>query len=605
MHDDLIVSFNLVALAAFVAAAVVAARRRHRADIGGSAFVPLVGSLLLYAFIVSSNVVEHADITASFDPLEDIAEVVFTFMFLFFVNNWRKDRSEARFRALFVSAPLALAEVAPDGRVLEVNQILTEQLRQLFGMAVADVPTMAAWLAVAYPDPAYRAEVEAAWAERVREAFASGRPIAAEERDVTCADGTLRRFLVGGNPIGENVLVSFVDVTDRLRSQAETARLQEQLLQAQKLEAIGVLAGGVAHDFNNMLGAIIGFTELTMDELEVSHPVRPNLVEILTAAQKSATLTRQLLTFARKQKGTPTTVGVDRAVGDLLGMLRRMIGENIELAWQPGAEGGTVRMDPTQFDQIVANLCVNARDAISDVGRITVATSLTSIDATSAAVIGDAAPGEYVLISVTDTGCGMDKATKAHIFEPFFTTKAPGQGTGLGLATVYGIVKQADGRIAVYSEPGVGTTFNVFLPRHLGEVGLVSPTAPAEVPRGRGERVLVVEDDPLVARMCATMLERLGYTYVVATSPREALRLIDVDGAHLDLLLTDVIMPEMNGRELRARIAQVCPQIKHVFMSGYTADILAGDEAHADHFLRKPFAIRELGVKLRQVLDAA
>ncbi|MCF8119628.1 MAG: PocR ligand-binding domain-containing protein [Deltaproteobacteria bacterium] len=394
-------------------------------------------------------------------------------------------------------------------------------------------------------------------------------------------------------------------ISDRKRAEAEREKLQEQLLQSQKLEAVGTLAGGVAHDFNNMLGAITGYAELTLAEMDPADPSRRNLERILDAAQRSANLTRQLLAFARKQTIEPIAIDLNESVEATLKMIRRLIGENIELAWLPGPGQCTVKMDSSQLDQILVNLCVNAKDAIADVGRVTIETDTVSFDPSQVTSYGDMEPGEYVLLALSDDGCGMDKETLKHIFEPFFTTKGLGQGTGMGLATVYGIVKQNQGFINVYSEPGQGTTFRIYLPLNAGDAGETRPETDEAIPQSRGETILIVEDDPGILEMSTMLLKRLGYAVLSANTPGEALGIATEESAEIHLIITDVVMPEMNGRELVERLQTARPEMKSLFMSGYTADVIApqGVLDRGLNFIQKPFSLRDIAAKIRMVLD--
>ena len=398
----------------------------------------------------------------------------------------------------------------------------------------------------------------------------------------------------------------FRDVTERLQAENERQELQEQLHQALKLEAVGILAGGVAHDFNNMLGVIIGYTGMILNTMDSKDPLRENLGKVLDAAERSANLTRQLLAFARKQTVAPVTFDLNESVAHMLRMLHRVIGENIELVWRPSPADCTVHMDPSQLDQLLTNLCVNARDAVTDVGRVTITTSALSLDDVTCRITPDGLPGDYVLLSVSDSGCGMDPETLKHVFEPFFTTKKAGQGTGLGLATVYGVVKQNGGFVHIDTEPGLGTTFNVYLPRHKEKEG----EAPAETfeidfPMGCGETILVVEDDPTLRQMGEMMVSRLGYNVLVAATPGEAIRLVEEQADDLRMFITDVVMPEMNGRELADRLVAIRPSLRHLFMSGYTADVIAhrGVLDEGVNFIQKPFSLKDLAVKIRTVLD--
>jgi len=394
------------------------------------------------------------------------------------------------------------------------------------------------------------------------------------------------------------------NITERKRAEAEAARLQEQLTQALKMESVGRLAGGVAHDFNNMLQAILGHAELAMEDIEPASPVHESLSEIQRAARRSADLTRQLLAFARKQTISPQVLDLNETVGGMLKMLRRLIGEDIDLIWSPGYNLWPVRMDPSQLDQILANLCVNARDAIGDVGRITIETDNVTLDAAYCAAHAEITPGDYVMLAVSDSGCGMSKETMSHLFEPFYTTKPVGEGTGLGLATVYGIVKQNEGAINVYSEPGLGATFKIYLPRYQGAAPSLAG-GEAGALRAGDETVLLVEDEAAILMMGKRMLERLGYTVLTADSPAAALATASEYQGAIHLLVTDVVMPEMNGRELAERLRSAQPSLKCLFMSGYTADVIAhrGVLEEGVQFMPKPFTLQALASHVRAALD--
>jgi two-component system, cell cycle sensor histidine kinase and response regulator CckA len=402
------------------------------------------------------------------------------------------------------------------------------------------------------------------------------------------------------NPAGR--IVNFVAVK---RDITEHLNMEEQFQQAQKMESVGRLAGGVAHDFNNMLGIILGYAEIALYEAGHGTPLHDNLMEIRRAAQRSADLTRQLLAFARKQTIDPKVLDLNGTIEGTLRMLRRLIGEDIDLAWLPGADLWPVKMDPAQLDQILANLCVNARDAIAGVGKVTIETENALLDEVYCAGHAGFAPGEYVMLAVSDNGCGMDEQSRKRLFEPFFTTKEIGKGTGLGLSTVYGIVRQNDGFINVYSEPGQGTSFKIYLPRHAAGIVETSAARPAELQQGHGETVLLVEDEPTMLNMGKGMLEKLGYTVLTADIPREAMHLAVEHTGTIDLLMTDVVMPEMNGRELAERLLQIKPGMKCLFMSGYTANVIAhhGVLDQGLHFIQKPFTIKELAAKVRKGLD--
>jgi len=393
------------------------------------------------------------------------------------------------------------------------------------------------------------------------------------------------------------------DISGEKRAAAERQTLQTQLAQSQKMESIGRLAGGVAHDFNNMLAVILGHAEMGMEDTGNPDRTREHLTEILDATNRSTALTRQLLAFARKQVASPRVLDLNQEVEDTLKMLRRLIGENITLVWTPAPDVWRIRIDPSQVSQILANLSVNARDAISGAGTLTIATTNVTISQAEARANLRLRPGEFVRLTVTDTGSGMPPEVMAHLFEPFFTTKAPGKGTGLGTATVYGIVTQNNGLIDVTSQVGHGTTMAIYLPRVTEEVE-TEVAAQSGVGRGSGT-ILLVEDEASMRNMTRRMLERLGYTVIACHSSANALDTASTAGP-IPLLLTDVVMPGMNGRELADVLTARHPAMKVVFMSGYTAEIIAPQGVLDDdvHFLPKPFTLAQLGAKLHEALES-
>jgi PAS domain S-box-containing protein len=431
-------------------------------------------------------------------------------------------------------------------------------------------------------------------------------PVNRSERVLLTKHGKAVSILKSVVPIvlnGEKVLLeSFVDITDRQRAEQDREKLQVQLLQAQKMESVGRLAGGVAHDFNNMLQAILGNTMLALQDLPSDSPVRDNLEEIQQSAERSAGLTRQLLAFARKQTIVPKVLDLNNTVASMLKMLRRIIGEDIDLAWLPGANLWPIRMDPSQIDQVLANLCVNARDAIANTGKVTIETDNVVLDDAFAASHQDCAPGSYIMLAVSDTGQGMDANQLAHLFEPFFTTKELGKGTGLGLATVFGIVKQNGGAIHVYSKPEHGTTIKIYLPRAEASAETKSDTV-TKVLHG-SETVLLVEDEKQILSLGQRILEQRGYSVLVASTPEAALKQATEHGGPIHLLITDVVMPTMNGKELYAQLQAQRPKLKCLYMSGYTADVIArhGVLDKGVHFLQKPFSVQALGERIRDIL---
>ncbi len=423
------------------------------------------------------------------------------------------------------------------------------------------------------------------------------------EYRVKFSDESWRWQVSSGSPVKDDdgQITGFNGIA---RDVTEQVALRDQLLQSQKVEAVGRLAGGVAHDFNNMLGVILGNAELALSKLAPDDPLSKRLNQIINAAQRSAEVTRQLLAFARRQTVAPKMLDLNASVGGMLQMLERLIGEDIDIAWRPAPDLWSIRIDPSQLDQLLANFCVNARDAIDGVGKVTIETGNVHFDDEYCARHVGFLPGDYALLAVSDDGCGMDKETRSRIFEPFFTTKVAGKGTGLGLATVYGIVKQNKGFINVYSEPGKGTTFRIYLPRQLGEIEEPMNNEPALIPSGRGETVLLVEDDQAILDMTRSMLENHRYKVLAVSSPSAAIHLAQQKEDSIDLMVTDVVMPEMNGRDLAGIIQALQPQMKVLFMSGYTANVIAhhGVLDEGVHFIQKPFSVAEFALKVQETI---
>jgi two-component system cell cycle sensor histidine kinase/response regulator CckA len=425
-----------------------------------------------------------------------------------------------------------------------------------------------------------------------------------------CKDGRIIDVLLSSTPINPNNLVEGVtftalDITERKKAEEEKEKLQAQLMQAQKMESVGRLAGGVAHDFNNMLTAILGYSELALALYGPSDPIHAYLTEIQEAGRHSSDLVRQLLAFARKQLVVPKVLDVNTTVVGMLNMLQRLIGEDIDFSWMPGVDLWPVKIDPSQIDQLLANLCVNARDAITGVGKITIETENFTFDEAYCAVHPGITRGEYVMLAVSDNGCGMDGDILDHIYDPFFTTKELGRGTGLGLATVYGIVTQNGGFINVYSEPGRGSTFKIYLPRFAGKATEPTVESRMEMPTISGETVLLVDDEAVILNLGRELLEKMGYKVLTAGSPSDAIRQAETYAGKIDLLITDLVMPEMNGIELSKVLSDVKPGLKYLFTSGYTSNVIVhhGVLDEGLDFLQKPYSMKDLAFKVRDVLE--
>lgn len=512
----------------------------------------------------------------------------------------RLKESESRFRLFADTAPVGVVIADKNQNAVYVSP----KFISLFGYTLQDIPTIGDWMRLAYPDTELRARVYREWHEAVQEARREKREIAPLEYPVTCSDGRVRDIEFRMSTTGDLDFVVFTDITGRKRAESDREKLQEQLFQARKMESIGRLAGGVAHDFNNMLSVILGYTELALGEVQEGSALHGNLREVHNAAMRSAEITRQLLAYARKQTIAPRVLDLNAAIDDLLKMLRRLIGEQVELCWLPGPNLPSVRMDPSQIDQLLVNLCVNARDAIAGTGTIVIETRTERVDEAFCHDRAGLVPGTYLTLSVADNGCGMDGKTIEHLFEPFFTTKELGKGTGLGLSTVYGIVKQNNGYIDVSSQPGRGTRFTIYIPPELEDRHSAAAGPVEQAMRGQGETVLLVEDEAAILKLGSSLLKQLGYKVLQSNGPEGALRLAEDVGAQVALLITDVTMPVMNGRELAARMVERFPNLKTLYMSGYSASVIAeqGVIEEGVNFIQKPFTISELATKVRAAL---
>lgn len=501
-------------------------------------------------------------------------------------------------KALIACSPVALFSINPEGKVL----IWTTSAERLSGWKSHEVTGL--------PLPTLPEDEQEPF-NNLCSRVCQGEEVMGYELLQIQKDGTVFPASLSSAPIRDNngkiigVMGALEDITERVEREKAHEDIQEQLIQAQKMESVGRLAGGVAHDYNNMLGVIQGYAELVLDDLNQDDPKYSDMEQIIKASKRSADITRQLLAFARKQTISPKVQDLNNRVEVMLKMLRRLIGEDIELEWLPQRKLGLVKMDMTQIDQILVNICINARDSMKNGGMLIIETK--SVEITEDYCIDHPyfKPGNFIRLTITDTGIGMNKEIVKNIFEPFFTTKGKGEGTGLGLSTVYGIVKQNNGFINVYSEPGSGTTFNVYIPQHSGEIQKNLPERPTDVLTGKGELVLLVEDEPSLLELGKQFLETLGYQVLAAQTPILALELAGVSQDPIQLLMTDVILPGMNGRELSEQIQSRYPDIKVLFMSGYTANVIAHHGVLYDgvNFIQKPFSKHELASKVREILD--
>jgi PAS domain S-box-containing protein len=507
-------------------------------------------------------------------------------------------RSELNFRSLVTNAPHGICRCDSSGILLNANPALVRMLgydsaSDLIGENLANL---------------YRDSQE--WFT-VADCLRSLRPFKDLTSEWLGKDGKCIAVRISGSAItatrrdGETPSFFFElfaeDITDR-------KALEQQLRQAQKMEAVGRLAGGIAHDFNNLLMVISGYCEFLADRTANNAELGGLVKEIARAAERAAALTRQLVTFSRKQMIAPKVIDLNAVVTENSKMLTRVIGEDIHLAMIPGAELGTVKADPSQIEQVIMNLAVNARDAMPKGGRLTIETGNVTLDDSYVRMHSPVKPGEFVMLAVTDTGLGMDAETQAHLFEPFFTTKGS-KGTGLGLSTVYGIVKQNDGYIWVYSELGKGTTFKIYLPRvtPTGETLPVRSGVPESASGPFRESILLVEDEDILRHITRQYLTKLGYTVLEANNGVTALQISATHPGPIHLLLTDVIMPGMNGRELADRLTPVRPETKVLYMSGYTENAIGhnGVLEPGTNLLQKPFTLPALKAKVREVLDTA
>ena len=511
------------------------------------------------------------------------------------------EKSEEKYRSIFENSVEGLFQSTPEGRFISVNPAFAKML----GYAspedlMANISDIASQYYVNHEDRhRYKQLLQKTGIVKFYEFKARCR----DGSHLWVSDSTRAIYDPDGNIVRYEGQVT--DITQLKQAEKEKSELEAQYRQAQKMESVGRLAGGVAHDYNNALTAIMGYTELAIMDSDPAGPLHADLNQVLKAGRRAQDITRQLLAFARKQTISPRVLNLNNNVESILKMLRRLIGEDIDLIWLPETGLWSVKMDPSQIDQILANLCVNARDAIVGVGKITIETDTIVFDSAYCADHSGFIPGEFVQLSVSDNGCGMDKEILNNIFEPFFTTKDSDKGTGLGLSMVYGIVKQNNGFINVYSEPGKGTTIKIYLPRDEGKVVEIQEESTAKIPQGQGETILLVEDDLPILELTEKILNSLDYTVLAADTPKGAMKLAREHTGKIHLLVTDVIMPEMNGLELSEHLQSLFPDLKYIFMSGYTANAIAhhGVLDEGVNFVQKPFSKNDLAKIIRKVLD--
>lgn len=539
------------------------------------------GSLIECSLTANAVRNRNGDILGVLANMEDITEHK--------VMERRLIENQERFRSLFQNNHAVMLVIDPsDGSIVDANPAASKyygwSIQQLTSMKISDINTLS-------PDEIKKEMQRAKSFEKNYFQFKH-----------RLSNGNVRDVEVYSGPIkikGRDLLYSIIfDITER-------KMLQQQLIQSQKMESIGRLAGGVAHDYNNMLSVIIGYTEMALKKIEPSDPVHSDLMHILKAAERSRDITHQLLTFARKEMISPKLIDINKGIENTLKILQRLIGENIKLVWVPCKDRLISKIDPIQLDQMLANLCVNARDAISVVGTITIQTGKSEFDKEYCSKNVGFLPGRFVWFSVEDDGCGMDKETLQNIYEPFFTTKEIGKGTGLGLSTVYGIVEGANGFIDVKSEVDVGTTFTIYLPEFIEDTPIHTEEKTERIAKGNGETVLVVEDEISILNLLETMLTELNYKVLKAKTPSEAIALSVKHEKDIKLVLTDMVMPEMNGKELIECIKVRCPDIKYIYMTGYTNDFVHETGAKEDNIkiLNKPFTLTDLTMIMRSVLD--
>ncbi len=509
--------------------------------------------------------------------------------------------SEKKFQQFYDESPVGYHELDTKGRITRVNRKELEMLgytpaemlgNPVWNFFLEEDTTRHITLAKLGGDVSFHDTFERSY----RRKDGTTLPVLIEERVLRDEKGQI---------LGIRSAVE--DITERRQTQETLRRSEEQLRQWQRVEAIGRLAGGVAHDFNNLLMTIKGCSEILLNAFDRRDPRREEVEEILKAADRATSLTRQLLAFGRRQVLQPQLLNLNSVVMNMDKMMRRLIGEDIQLVTILDKELWSVKVDPGMIEQVIMNLAVNSRDAMPQGGKLILETSNVNHDEEYASSHVSVKPGHYVMLAVSDNGCGMDKETQSHLFEPFFTTKEKGKGTGLGLSTVYGIIKQSGGNIWPYSEAGQGTTFKIYLPRADKTASIYKPRSrPATAPGGT-ETILLVEDEEAVRSMVSRILQNKGYTLLEASNGNEALQICQQNEGPIHLMVTDVIMPQMSGRELAERLAPILPEMKVLYMSGYPDNTIVqhGVLEAGTAFLQKPFTLNALELKVREVLDSS
>jgi|GEM_PF-3315252 len=509
--------------------------------------------------------------------------------------------AEKKYRTIFENAVEGIFQSTPDGQFLDVNPAMARMLGYKSPQAlIRSISNIGEQL---YVVPERREE----FSRQIR----TQKAVTDFHTEFRTIDGGTVWLALYSRPVwDDNGKLEYIegmalDISQQKKAEEERKKLEAQLIHSQKLESVGRLAGGVAHDFNNMLSIILGYSDMMLQTVTPKDPNYERLIAISSAANRSTDLTGQLLTFASQQTVSPKILDLNKKIHDMMNMLKRLLREDIDLKFLPGDDIGMVNIDPTQLDQILVNLCINARDAIAGIGQICIATGRISMDETYCRQHSGAVAGDYVTLSLSDNGCGMEPSMLDNIFEPFFTTKEDTKGSGLGLSTVYGIVKQNNGSIHVYSEPGKGTVFKVHLPEWRDAIpSAVHDTDTKATFKGH-ETILLVEDEKTLLNLGRETLEQMGYTVLATDSPNEALSIAAEHPGEIQLLMTDVIMPEMNGLELANKLVSNHPCIRCLYVSGYTTDVFSSHGVLDDgvHFLQKPFTKKDLKNMLRKILS--